>query len=214
MSKKHHDERKLHAVGTYDDNGILGQGGYCNALRPDKTSRCRLKAGHGTDHVGYGACFFHGGNSPSLKRHAARVQVRELAAEMEMDPFEALALCVRLAAGATAFYRSKIEDLEGELLSPDEWTATEAAAKSLELSVWVEAYNDERDRLAKHAKLAIDAGIDARRIQIEEEKATLFADALRAILGELKLTAEQRKLAPNIVRKHLMAIDAKAQEAS
>ena len=208
-SPKQRKGRRLQAVPTTRDQDILGKDGLCNALSTTGSGRrCRKRAGQGTDHVGYGACDTHGGNSPSLKRHAAKVEVRELAAEMEMDPFEALTTCVRLAAGAVAFYRTKISELESGIES-DEWTSNDKAVAAIELSVWIEAYNEERDRLAKHAKLAIDAGIDARRIQIEEEKATLFAEALRAILGDLKLNPEQRQLVPGVVRKHMQVIDTK-----
>ena len=38
---------------------------YCNARKTDGSGYCQQPAGMGTDHLGYGRCKFHGGDSPS-----------------------------------------------------------------------------------------------------------------------------------------------------
>jgi hypothetical protein len=186
----------LHIVGR-DNHDILGKGGKCNHLKKDGKTRCTLKAGQGTDHVGYGACIAHGGNAPSMKKHAARQNAKALGDELDMDPFVALAWTVRLSAGAVAFYRSKMQELEVEM---------DPAA----YAVMADLFGEERDRLSRHSKTAIDAGLDAKRLELEVAQAQLFAEALKAILGELKLTPEQKRKAPTLVRKHMEAIEAQA----
>lgn len=180
---------------------IQGQGGFCNCRKKNSEDRCSRIAGWGTDHVGYGACKNHGGNSPSGKTAATRTHVRELAEELDLDPYTALLYTVRLAAGVVAWCRNKI----GELEDPATEFADEDDEKRAinDLAVMLRVYGEERDRLAKTAKLAIDAGIDERRISLEEEQGELIAKAVTGILQDLKLTPQQRKDAPAIARRHL-----------
>ena len=180
---------------TGRDRGIVGQDGKCNVLKRDGSSRCQQPAGFGTDHNGYGACQFHGGNSPTMVTNAARAYARELALELDVDPYEALVSVVRMSAGTVAWVRHRISELEGEGEIDD-------------LEQWIKMYGDERDRLARHCKIAIDAGVDERRIQLEEAQGEQVAAAIRAILDDLELTGPQLKKAPAIARKHLMAIAA------
>jgi hypothetical protein len=114
-----------------------------------------------------------------------------------MDPFVALAWTVRLSAGAVAFYREKMQEIQPEM-DPAVY------------AVMADLFGEERDRLSRHSKTAIDAGIDAKRLELEVAQAQLFAHALQAILGELKLTPEQKRKAPQVVRKHMEAIEAQA----
>jgi hypothetical protein len=186
----------LQVVGRYDE-GILGKGGKCNHLKKDGKTRCTLPAGKGTDHVGFGACVAHGGNAPAMKKHAARQEGKALGDELDMDPFVALAWTVRLSAGAVAFYREKMQEIQPEM-DPAVY------------AVMADLFGEERDRLSRHSKTAIDAGIDAKRLELEVAQAQLFAHALQAILGELKLTPEQKRKAPQVVRKHMEAIEAQA----
>lgn len=178
------------ALPTEADEGIVGADGRCNCLKRDGVERCMQKAGFGTDHYGYGACQFHGGNSPSLKRHAAKVRVREIAVEMEMEPEEALSWMVRLAAGMVGYIQTKMAE------SPTE----------LEALQWAEAYGEERDRLAKSAKLMLDSGLAERAVRVAEEQGAMLAAVIRAILGDLALTPTQVQAAPAIVRRHLLAL--------
>lgn len=183
------------------DGGILGRDGKCNSLKRNGKERCDLPAGSGTDHPGWGACRYHGGNSPALRKSAVRAQVRDMAQELDMDPHDALLFTVRLAAGTVNWIRSRILDLE----EAEQGGVVEEAALIESLH---KVYGEERDRLAKAAKLAIDAGIDERRIQLEEDQGVLIAKAVTAILTDIGLTPEQKKNAPAIARKHLLALSA------
>lgn len=194
-SKDESRRRRLKAVPSHADEGILGAEGKCNCLKRDGKARCTLNAGSGTDHPGYGACQYHGGNSPSLVRHAAKQHVRELAQELEMEPDEAIAWSVRMSAGVVAWLQNQIQNV-------DETNPEEMAL----LPSLIQSYGEERDRMARISKLAIDAGIAEREMQLQEQEVAILAQAIRNILAELNLSAEQRALAPGMVRKHLMAL--------
>lgn len=69
----------------------------------------------------------------------------------------------------------------------------------------VELEGQERDRCARFAKLALDAGIAERQVRVAEAQGALLADLLRAVLSdpELGLSVEQRKAVPVVARRHL-----------
>lgn len=188
-------EGRLKAVPTEADRGILGKDGKCNSLKRDGKARCTQPAGQGTDHPGFGACQYHGGNSPSLVRHAAKQHVRLLAQELEMEPDEAIAWSVRMSAGVVSWLQNQIEHVDES--NPEEMALLPELIKS---------YGEERDRMARISKLAIDAGIAEREMQLQEQEVAILAQAIRNILADLNLNAEQRALAPAIARKHLLAL--------
>jgi hypothetical protein len=67
----------------------------------------------------------------------------------------------------------------------------------------------ERDRCAKFAKTALDAGIAERQVRLAERQGALIAEVLRAVMGdpELGLTPEQRKAMPHAARRALALAD-------
>ncbi|WP_433330051.1 hypothetical protein [Spirillospora sp. CA-294931] len=66
----------------------------------------------------------------------------------------------------------------------------------------------ERDRCVKYAKTAHDMGIADREIRLAEKQGQLIADAVRAILARIGLSAEQQARIPEIVPPILRAIAA------
>jgi hypothetical protein len=43
-------------------------------------------------------------------------------------------------------------------------------------------------------------------VRLAEKQGELLATAIRAILNDLQLTSEQQALAPDVVRRHLVAV--------
>lgn len=86
----------------------------------------------------------------------------------------------------------------------DDWgtKTTEKAAPN----VWYQLYATERKHLVDVCAVALRAGVEERRIQIAEQQGQLFANALRAILGDLRLTPAQQQLVSTVVPRHLRAI--------
>lgn len=120
---------------------------------------CRAFAGQGTDHRGTGTCRFHLGNTPSHQRHAvvqeSRRQMVKLGLPVAVDPTEALLQMLYHAAGHVSWLREEI-------------AASEDLSK-FETRVIVELYADERDRVAKVAKAALDAGVAERQVKLAEK---------------------------------------------
>jgi hypothetical protein len=65
---------------------------------------------------------------------------------------------------------------------------------------------EERDRAARFAKLALDAGVSERLVRVEEQKALLLFQALRAILVELGLDPRDERVT-EVVTRHLRALE-------
>jgi hypothetical protein len=193
---------------------------------------CVYSAGRGTDHLGYGNCHLHGGASPSGIKHAANIAARHLAIEVDMEPHDALLWCVRVAAGEVAFFTRKISELEeqqlvvqqattkskmlrvgaeddvedsGELLGVEELERTESTAAHLH--IWVEGRAHAVDRLAKFAKMALDAGVEERRVRLAETLSSELSDLFAAVFAELGLTPDQLKRAKPIVHRQLVMLE-------
>jgi len=175
----------------------------CDYLRQNG-ERCKQPSGAGTQHKGFGACRHHGGNSPAHNVSAARMAVRQMAQELCVDPVTALLSTVHQTAGMVQWVRNQIETFEGN---------DDPETFALELGLLAELYDKERNNLAKFSKMAIDAGIAERQVQLAEATAQVLVHAIRGVLGGLTLTDEQMALAPGLIRTHLMSIPADSEEA-
>lgn len=167
--------------------------------------RCKQPAGYRTDHLGYGQCIYHGGNSPALKTHAKKErlehEVKTMGLPREIPPEQALMEEVYRSAGVVAWVGEQVSGLQVQ----DVFHLTDMGTLP---RAWVDVYRREREHLAKVAKMAIDAGIAERHVRIAEEQGRMLAAAIQKILGDLNLTPEQAAQAPKIVRRHLTALPA------
>lgn len=163
---------------------------------------CRLAAGHGTNHPGYGPCKYHMGNTPMVARRAARDFGADIARTMghpvDITPSEALLEEVRRSAGTVRWLEEKVgvwklEDGENIAL-PDE------------LAGWLQAYREERKHLAKVAKAALDAGVAERAVRVAEQQGEALAGAIQSILAAIGLTPEQKRMIPQVVPPILRAL--------
>jgi len=160
---------------------------------------CGNTAGFRTKHPGWGNCAFHGGCTPGGEAHAARLQAQaeagRLGAEVPIDPADALTLAVRLVGGEVEFLRRKLREVESE---------NEAGAGAPAVAG---AFAAAVDRLARIGKLASDAGIEERRLELDEVLLDRLAGALRAALSEVELTDDQREQLGASMRHHLATLD-------
>lgn len=148
----------------------------------------------------------------------ARVECDRLGIPVEVDPGEALLQELWETAGNVAFYRVLVQALPTHP-DPDEyhppeteddpghWTrgdpgvygrtyhATGVPTGEGKPHILVALYNEERKHLAAVAASALKAGVEARRVEIEQQRAELMADVFRRVFDdpELELTAEQRR---------------------
>lgn len=157
---------------------------------------CERAAGEGTQHAGAGPCY----------RHAARlgrgtgawIVAHAFARALEVTPWEALLWAVRLAAGRVAFIEAKLGTAE----------ADDELEPNGRLHHWVRESREERDRLARVSKLAIDAGVAERLVRQIELEAALMLRATTLTLDELGLGEEDRARALAIMSRNLLALEA------
>src|SRR5579871_648905 len=121
---------------------------------------CRAFAGQGTDHSGVPGtrCKYHGGSTRSHRTHAAVQEARKAMVEfgqpIPVEPTEALLGVLHLSAGHLSWLR-------------DELAATEDK-QTFAAQVLLNAFDGERDRVARIAKMALDAGVAERSVRLAE----------------------------------------------
>lgn len=78
------------------------------------------------------------------------------------------------------------------------------------LHIWIEVRARAMDRLVKYSEVAIKAGLEERRVRVAEAQGHLMAEAVKGILADLGVADDPR--APEVVRKHLMAMSTAGRE--
>ena len=166
---------------------------------------CRKFAGEGTPHPGIGRCKYHLGNTRDHITHAAKIEAQRRAldfgAPIDIHPAEALLAVLQLSFGHLQFIRTEL--------------ATKADEPSFERDVLLRAWDDERDRVARISKAALDAGVDERLVTLAERYGEQLARVLQGIFGdaELGLSKRQRDRLPALLRRHLIAMDERERPA-
>jgi hypothetical protein len=179
--------------------------------------RCKLSAGHGTDHAGYGLCKFHGGTTPNGRKSAAKLQAVALGAELDLDPHEALLLTVRKAAMWERFCAGQVATLTGDDLVvvrsrtveriTGEGGSSETVTESRsELNLWLREHIGAVRELAHLAKVAIDAGVEERRVRLAEQLVDDLAAAFD--LFATRLGVRDHPEAPAALRAALQLVEA------
>jgi hypothetical protein len=176
----------------------------CGAKKRGSAGTCRLPAGHGTDHPGFGACSRHAGSTTNGKKAAARMMAEELGAAAQIDPHVALERAVAKANALLTIFEGRVAELDDDQLVSGET-----------LHVWLRAVRDQPYELARIAKYAVEAGVAERHVRAIEQWSGPLALVLEAILRdrELALTPEQLGRAPSVVGRHLRALEAPGEPA-
>lgn len=143
---------------------------------------CGNTAGFRTKHPGWGNCAFHGGSTRNGEAHAARLQAQaeagRLGAEVPIDPGEALALAVRLVGGEVEWLRRKLREVEAD--------------EEADPRVLAGAFSAAVERLARVSKLAADAGIDERRLELDALVIDRLGGAVSAAIADAALDEDSR----------------------
>jgi hypothetical protein len=156
----------------------------CGAKKRQGEGTCRLRAGHGTDHVGTGRCRRHGGSTPSHVVVAQRQRLTDAAAIMgiptDVEPHAAMLLMLRRAHGQEEWLADEVALLErGELTNPV--GGGQGGIPEWKPHVLIGMHNAAIDRVAKIAKQCADAGVAKRMIEIQGEMAASIAQVCRAM---------------------------------
>lgn len=174
--------------------------GVCGA-KTQAGSKCKYPKGFGTGHFGTGRCKHHGGSTPTHVKAAATEEYRKLlGSPMEINPIDALIMCIKIRAGEVQWLGDRMAELDKKA-----WVEDTMVGKQFHLYAR-ERHEAMRD-LARYSQMAISLGIAERAVKLAETYAQLLARLIQGILGDLELNEEQRAKAPQIVRHHLIAID-------
>ncbi|MHB1950182.1 MAG: hypothetical protein ACYCQK_01755 [Acidiferrobacteraceae bacterium] len=156
---------------------------------------CTRPKGWGTSHPGIGRCKRHGGATETHERAAQREiaqrAVIRFGLRRDVSPHEALLEMVQTSAGLVAEYEAVIAQIDRERLVngivktvqlPDGGRRVEAMAAR---AVWLDLYNEERDRLVRACREAIHCGVAERQVRLAEQMAQQLAAVVTAILTDL-----------------------------
>ena len=166
--------------------------------------------------IGLEVCRMHGG-SPNSPANAAKRQraiegawTRALNGRLGVDltPIEHLVDELHLSANVVAVLgmvvSGQAEDEEGRK-GITHTVYTEGGSRQ-ELSPEYAAWERERDRHARLAKMCLDAGVAERTVQLAEKQAEVLGNALRGILEDLGVADHPD--AATVVRRHLSGLSA------
>lgn len=146
------------------------------------------------------------GSTRALKVAAAREEANELIRTLNLgkpipvSPDEALLQELWRTNGIVHY----LQDYIGSAFSPEDLVyLTEVGMRP---RAFLDILQREREHLAKVAKMTLDAGVAERQVRIQEAMGQMFASVIQAVLRDLKLSPNQKQLAPAVVRKHLLTL--------
>lgn len=180
----------------------------CGAKRHDG-STCRAYAGQGTDHKGYGQCKNHGGSTPNGNKHALTLEAKQSMVARSVpvanaEPHMVLLEELSYSAGHVGWLRDAITKLDPAEIGGDR------------SKVLLHRYDDERDRLARIAKVCSEAGVEEARLQIDQARAAMMVSVIRDAAGEIGLNRDQLNALGSAMRGRLalMSGDDETAEAA
>ena len=193
-----------------------GERSYCGGKKKQSEGTCTQPAGWGTPHPGTGRCKLHGGCAPSSvaagMEAMARKAVVTFGLPRDISAVDALMEEVRYTAGHVAWLREQVQAVEPDALvwgmreqaekNASEFQGTDTTYAAMP-NIWLELYYRERKHLVDVTKAAIAAGIEERRVRLEESKGQLVAEVIKRITGRLGLSAEQSAILPKIASEEL-----------
>lgn len=182
----------------------VDDGPKCGAKKHQGDGRCGQTAGWGTDHVGYGPCKLHGGNTPTVRRGAERqrleAEARELFGQLAPDvepidnPLEAYAMF----AGRVMAWMELMDSLLDDLRSP-RYKGTTAEQIRGEVLLYERSMDRANTVLSAYARL----NIDERLARVTEKQIEQVNGALTAALADAGLSEEKQQEVEDGLIRHL-----------
>ena len=161
-------------------------------------------------------------------KEQARTLALTLGASIEIDPRDAILQQIHSRAGQAAWWKARVEELapgqsadallrgtrgvsrtESEMTGFQQGSGTSTTTDvgpllHLALIEWQKA----QTALESLCVQAIKIGIEERLVRATERNSEQFGLLLRAIIDDLRLSAEQRARVPEVVGRHLRALTA------
>lgn len=172
---------------------------------------CTRPAGWGTNHAGVGRCKLHGGATQSHRQAGERALAEQAVATFglprEVDPRDALLEEVYRTAGVVDWLWGKVRELEPRAVVWGVVERTEDGEKQKAApNIWYELWARERKHLTEVCRVGVASGLEERRVRLAEQQGQLLAGVIQAILADLDLNADQQRLVPEVVPRHLRLV--------
>lgn len=152
---------------------------HCGARSKRTGQPCLQHRGQRTEHPRVGRCWLHGGRTPNgrqyARREAAENALRTLQIEASVDPIESLFEAVRVAAWRELGLRLMVQGRH-RLINMDHLGDQRPDVIST-------MHHEALELRAKVAKMAVEAGLDRRIVELAERQAEIVMRALEAALG-------------------------------
>jgi hypothetical protein len=166
---------------------------------------CKLPAGHGTSHPGYGNCDHHTGATPNGIAHARQLQAVDAAQRfgvpVETTATDALIKLLHDAAGDVAFYRARVAALPQDAMvygseritrrRNGEVVEDTTVAKSRK-NEWVAQLQDAQRHFLEVAATIAKLGIEVRRMELADEQMELFYSTFMRAVALLGVSDDDR----------------------
>jgi hypothetical protein len=140
---------------------------------------------------------------PNHVKAAAKEEYRILLGKpIEMNPLDALLMCIKIRAGEIQWLSERMAELDQQAWIEQTLTGKQFHLYARERAA---ALND----LARYSQMAISLGIAERAVKLAEVYGETIARLLDGILGDLRpfMSPEGVEQIPIIVRKHLILIN-------
>lgn len=161
---------------------------------------CSRTAGYYTDHEGTGACYRHGGNFGRERAKGAILMAMAYADEMNVSPWEAMMSQIRLLANQVAWLRIRVYEAE-------EKYGAAGLRPGGEGWDWVAMLEARGERLAKVAKMAVDAGIAATLIRQAELEGENMMKAAIAGMDAAGVQGEAREKLLDVMSRTIVELE-------
>lgn len=170
-----------------DENGKLLCGAHKTKIKAGKPPYCTQPAGYGTNHYGYGRCKHHVGNTPAGIKAAAKAMLAEqkvtFGQMMPIDPGQGLIEEIARTRGWINYLETllRARGVDEEAIERPETILLELTEDGWAKAAWVSVWQQERQHYARVCKMALDAGIAQRQIELIEQ----FADRIGNLVMNL-----------------------------
>lgn len=122
----------------------------------------------------------------------------DVARELQVSPWDALLLAVRLAAGRVAWVDQQLRDATN---------AADGDPNDRLVARWLGESRKERALMARTAKAAVDAGVAERYVRQVELEGRLVAEVLGRVIDRLELSPDARMRAFSVAQEELLVLE-------
>lgn len=189
----------------------MRNGPKCGAHAKRKGKPCEMPAGARTDHPGTGRCWLHGGRglaeqpqTPTMQEWSDRQAIEslsrlgfEMGKATPRDPQQVLLEAVSLSAFRAESLAYRVRLLGSDLAAAE--GARERAKLQLQIAALEMQYDSILKTMARSSKMALDAGIARRQVEMAERQGNQIFIVVHNTLVQLGLQPAQMEQARQLL---------------